>query len=95
MSTCHREASTGAVLLAMVCLHWGNAAEASPPATDEDTLNCQPQIQRIAVWSHGPRKKVLETPRYITRVRLVCKGEEKASVPRRVAVVPTFGPRNR
>lgn len=97
MSTFNRKASARAVLgtFAILGMHSGNAAEPSKPAEDESNLNCQPQIQRIAVWPHGPRKRVLETPRYETRMRFVCKGEKKASDPKHVAAVPTFGPRSR
>ena len=96
MSTLDRQTSAVAALVtfAFVGMHPANAAEPSKAATDEGTLNCQPRIQRIAVWSHGPRKKVLETPRYETRMRLVCK-DEKKSEPKRVAAAPTFGPRSR
>lgn len=97
MSTFHRKASAHAVLgtFAILGMHSGNAAEPSKPAEDEGNLSCQPQIQRIAVWPHGPRKRVLEVPRYETRVRFVCKGAEKESGPKHVASAPPFGPHSR
>jgi hypothetical protein len=97
MSTFDRKASAIAVVLTFALLgtQSGNAAESSKTATAESRLDCIPQIQRVALWPHGPRKKVLETPRYQTRVRLVCESEATAAAPRRVAIVPTYGPRKR
>ncbi len=95
MSTFDLKVSAIAVLgtVALFGVQSGIAAEPSNSATDESRLNCSPEIQHVALWPHGPRKRVLETPSYQTRVRLVCAGEEKARDPRRVAVIPTFGPR--
>lgn len=95
MSTFDRKASAVAAFLtfALFCTQSGNATESSSPVADESRLNCTPQIQRIALWPHGARKRVLETPTYQTRVRLVCEGEQTAAAPRRVVIVPTHGPR--
>jgi hypothetical protein len=95
MSTFDRKAPAATVFLtfALLGMQSGNGAEPAKPATDESRLNCKPEIRRVALWPHGPRKKVLEIPRYQTLVRFVCEGEEKAGGPRRVAAVPSFGPR--
>ena len=78
---CHRASFTGGLLV--VSLFGSVSVNAiEPSATAAEIPSCHMETRRFAVWPHGPKQRgVLQTPRYVAHMRLVCDDEKTASKP--------------
>jgi hypothetical protein len=95
MNRFNRKASALAGVLAVGAFGTLSVHAVEAPQESANAESCQMEARRIAVWSHGPFKRVLETPRYVTQTRLVCDDEAQVVKPARAALAQSYGPRQR
>ena len=71
MTTLNQNVSVLAGLLTLGLFGTSSVNAVEAPKANAESASCHMEARPIALWRHGPWKG-METPRYVTRTRLVC-----------------------